>query len=380
MQLSIFSKSIPVLLAGLILSGCATPTLLPPKAEPFNFEQSAKDPAPEVKKTLRVDVSGKGLKDTKKFVIGTFQVRFREDLTGSYSAGEATGSSNYTGTVIDEYVLASGYDNLYQKVTDDLYKKFVAELTQRGYQIAKDSEIQNTPEVKAGMKEPFESGHSAQMSAGAISNPLAGEGQYGVSKYHSVMKFLGNLGNDVHYKVFYPTGKPGYNFGMMDGGGGNGDDIALPNMGMLALREAAKGIKAGVISVGFEVELMKFDRDRSGDTLHISHAPMVRTKLIALNMYAVSEVDKTKMFQFGSDNRVVVYPKFRGQKHNNWIKAMFDGDVFGYQWMEIDDGSVSTNGYSVSPDPSKFPEAFKKATDAHLKMLMHIVDHVPDYD
>lgn len=355
-----------VLLAGLILSGCAS-QLPPPKPEAFNFEQVSKDPSAEVKKNLTVDYYGDGTKGTKKFVIGAFQVRFRNDLTGTYSSEGAH--------ISDTFYLKGDNQALFQKVTDDLYKKFVAELKQRGIQTVGLSTIKKQPGYQKGFKQEKSSGFSEKFAAAAISCDLCDDAPSGDTA--GIMTFLSPNVTSTEYDVFTPSDVPAVEYGSMYTSFGG---VVLPRIVPLNWIEASTKEGFGLINVGFEVELMKFDREDRGDSIAMSHAPMLRTKLIAFNAFPVGAKFSFNLWGRPIDDGVMISPKYRGKKHTNLFAAAMNGDAFNKQWIEIDDGSVIVDAVGgVSPVAVKFPVAFKKSTDPHLQMIMHVFDHQADY-
>lgn len=356
-----------VLLAGLILSGCAS-QLPPPKAEMFNFEQVAKDPSAEIKKNLNVDYYGGGTKSTKKFVIGAFQVRFRHDLTGEYHSDGAH--------ITDPFYLSGDNSELFQKVTNDLYEKFVAELKQRGIQTVGLSAIKKQPDFQKGFKEEKPSGFSEKFAAGVISCDLCDDVSAGGTA--GIMTALSPNVSSVEYEVFSPRDVPANEYGLMGAGAGFGD-VVLKTVPLNWVSAASKA-GMGLITVGFEVELMKFDREDRGSSIIMSHAPMLRTKLISFNATPADTKFSFNLWGKPIDDAVMITPKFRGKKHTNLFAAALNGEAFGKQWIEIDDGSVTVDVLgAVTPVASKFPAAFKKSTDAHLQMIMHVLDHQTDY-
>lgn len=405
------------LLAGLVLSGCATQSVLPPpKAEAFNFEQVAKDSGADAQKNLVVDVRGEGVKN-KKVVIGAFEVRFRADL-GAYAWLD---NPNSRGTVRD-FNLLSDNSTLFQNVTNDLYKQFVADLKQRGYTVLPSNTLK-FPAYSKGLaptlKETFRSGRYAKLEGNPIlmtvydDDPTrSGDWPYGstgkeIYDQTAVGKFFTDVGDmlapdrlhqPTPYYIYYPNEVPGLNvvfsllgsgehrMEMMNVNPGNKGELnpVLPQPFIL---EAAAKTGADLVTVVFEVELMKFHAKTGdcggfmgGKCIFMNKAPMVRTRLHSLQVLPVGV--KSGMFSW-ADNGLFITSKHRGLPHKAWIlHAMLDGkdDVYGYNWAEVDDGSVqSSNNQDVVPVSEKFPAAFKKSTGAHLNMVMHVLDHQNDY-
>ncbi len=364
-----------MVLAGLILSGCAN-QLPPPKPEAFNFEQVSKDPSAEVKKNLTVDYYGEGTKSTKKFVIGAFQVRFRNDLTGRFSVGA---SGNKSGASIeDTFYLTGENDAMFQKVTDDLYKQFVADLKQRGITTVGLASIKQYPEYQKNLKQELRSGFSNKLVATPISCAVCDDSPSGM--HANGLNTLGGLtNNNSEYNIFSPSEVPALEYGLLSNND-DSDNVVLPRLLPINLIEAATHANLGVITVGFEVELMKFDREDRGSSIHMSHAPMVRTKLVAFKAFPPGAKIPFSLWGQPFDNGISVEPKYRGKKHTNLIAGMFNGEVFNKQWIEIDDGSVAVDAAGgVTPLADKFPAAFKKSTEPHLQMIMHVFDHQADY-
>ncbi|TAJ81297.1 MAG: hypothetical protein EPO42_02345 [Gallionellaceae bacterium] len=438
MQLSIFSKSIPVLLAGLILSGCATQSVLsPPKADKFDFDQLSKNVDVEAKQDLAVKIEGNGVKPGSKVVIGAFEVRFRRDLDAVASMDD--GQS--IGHVVSENRLELN-ENLYQKVTEDLYQRFLADLKKR-YTVVPSSElklattfapvkaiiINPSLEETAGMQKLKDVYRTPRTVANATAQPAkllvwgdkdepsrtafancadSGDELYDPTRVGNTGRsvssgFRGLFGDgysksNLEYTIFYPKEVPNleivspevlgmtYRFEIpstplcVDG--------ARPRIPPAIALVAAAKLDAKIVSVVFEVQLMKFAAMRgtcgegfsSGACIMIKESPMVRTQLHSLMI--ASNDSSAGMFSWAKD-AVFVTGKSRGQQKRNWIlHAMLDNDntQYGYNWAEIDDGSVKmAGGDTVTVDPNKFPTAFKKSTDAHLQMLMHVLDHQADF-
>lgn len=378
MQLAIFSKAVPVMLAGLILSGCAS-TLPPPKPEAFNFDQVAKEPSAEVKQNLKVDVYGDGTKGAKKFVIGAFQVRFRNDLTGHYAVGASGAGTNFAksgASVEDTFYLAGSNNALFQKVTDDLYKKFVAALKQRGIQVVGLAAIKQYPEYQKNLKQEMPSGFTEKFQATGISCALCEDAPTG-ARAGMMTALMVNV-SSTEYDVFTPSEVPALEYGLMSAND-DLDNVVLPRTLPINRIDAATHAGMGVITVGFEVELIKFDREDQGSRISMSHAPMVRTKLVGFKAFPPGAKMPFSLWGKPVDDGLFVEPKYRGKKRTG-VFALANGDVFGKQWIEVDDGSVTADiAGAVKPVADKFPAAFKKSTDAHLHMVMHAFDHQADY-
>lgn len=402
-------KYVPVLLVGLILTGCGgVGPLVKPAPEAFNFEQSAKDPSLEAKQNLKVESFGDGLKGTKKFVIGSFQVRVRTDLTAGYEQELKSYNS-----------LGDGNDALFQKVTDELYKEFVANLKQRDIEVVNLSAIKKYPEYQqtgsntssAGrhdLKGEFTSGHGATLSAtsvGADDTEDGGAGGGDNSLGRTSSSWFGTSNNN--YQIFYPAAAPGLNYVrnivtmFKPTDFPVGDDIATKTELPKALLDAAAHDKLGVITVAFEVELLKFRREKSQSdtsdayqnstrtTWEMSKAPMLRTRLTALKMLPPG----TEQGSFFSANNFTqglrITTKHRGNLRTSGIGYkvvnMFKNPPYGRHWVEIDDGSVAltqvdeTSPGIVNPVSAKFPASFKKATDGNLQMIMYAIDHPSDF-
>lgn len=427
-----------VLLAGLVLSGCATQSvLLPPKADKFDFDQLPKSVDVEAKKNLVVKIEGDGIKPGSRVVIGAFEVRFRRDLdaVASVDDGRSTGHVVSTNRLeLNEVV--------YQKVTEDLYQRFLTDLKKR-YTVVPSSELKLSStfspvksvilvpsmEDMAGMQKLKDAHRTSRTVANATAQPakllvwggkdepsrtaFANCADSGDELYDPTR--VGNVGRSVNsglrsmfgdgydksnleYTNFYPKDVPNLEIvspevlGMVqrmeipstpvcaDG--------ARPRIPPAIALVAANKVNANVLSVVFEVQLMKFaamqgtcGEGLSADAcIMIQKTPMVRTQLHSL---LIASNDSTQgMFSWAKD-AVFVSGKSRGQQKRNWIlHALLDNDdaQYGYNWAEIDDGSVKlTDSDTVKVDPNKFPSTFKKSTDAHLQMLMQVLDHQADY-
>jgi len=377
------------LLAGVLLAGCSTPSLVA-KPEPYNFEEIAKDPSKEAKQNLKVEVFGNGIKDTKKFVIGAFQVRVRTDLTGEYSSAGLQQPNE----------LAGGNEAIFQKATDALYVEFVANLKKRGIEVVNHSVLKKYPEYQemgsnseAGgkwtLKGTFPSGHPVALGAADISNEYQ-EDSGGEIGAPAVNSWFGKTPHD-NYKIFYPAAVPGLNYVQnsvtLFGSNENpiGDLIASSLVLSDPIMAAAAHDKLGVITVVFELEMVKFGRertDRVGYTAGFAiggGVPMVRTKLAALKMLPPGAQRGTFFNAGGFTEGLRMRSKHRGFRHAG-LKSMFDGDVFAWHWVEIDDGSaVFSSPGVISPVPAKFPAAFKKATDGNLQLMMYAIEHPSDF-
>ncbi len=375
MKIPMFGQAAPLLAAGLMLAGCAS-TLPPPKPEAFNFDQAEKDASAAVKQNLSVDVYGDGTKGAKKFVIGAFQVRFRQDLTGRYSVG-ASGNKGGA-SVEDTFYLAGENSALFQKVTDDLYRQFVADLKQRGIATVGLKAIQSSAEYKNNFKQELRSGFATKLVASPISCAVCDDSISGM--HANGLNTLGGLANNnSDYEIFSPGEVPAVEYGLMSTHD-DFDNVVLPKLLPLNRVDAATRAGMGVIAVGFEVELMKFDREEGGSAIHMSHAPMLRTKLISFKAFPPGAKVPFTLWGKPMDDGVSVEPKYRGKKRSNLIAGLFNGEVFGKQWIEIDDGAVTVDeAGGVTPVADRFPAAFKKATDPHLQMIMHVVDHEAAY-
>ncbi|MEQ1533357.1 MAG: hypothetical protein HOO97_10665 [Sideroxydans sp.] len=391
MSKNMLFKSVPVLLAGFVLVGCGSPNIVA-KPEPFNFEQVAKEPGEQAKQVLKVEEFGDGIKNTKKYVMGAFQVRVRTELSGQY--GKQLEQPNKLGR---------GNDALFQKVTDDLYKEFVANLKSRGIEIVSLSSVKKYPEFQgmgsnsAGegkwtLVNSFASGHATALRASGISNEYE-EGDALAVGY--VDRSTGGWWGDKpenNYQIFYPAAVPGLNystnrvtlFGATEYP--IGDDIANPGTLPLPLLAAAAHDKLGVITAAFEVELVKYGRERTDQPGYTAGftigggVPMVRTKLSALNMLPPGTERGTFFNSGGFTQGLRITTEHRGTRHAG-MKAMFDSE-FGYafHWVEVADGSaVYTESEVINPVPAKFPAAFKKATDGNLQMIMYAIDHPSDF-
>lgn len=383
MQLHLFSKSIPVLLAGLILAGCASKNLPPPMPEAANFDQIAKDPSADIKSSLKVDYYGDGLKDTKKFVIGAFQVRFRQTLSAKLEVND----KNCRGSLVDLFSLQAN-DPLFQGVTEELYKNFVADLKKRGYQIVDFAEMQKQSEFSTGLKGKLNSGKYAELTASAISNPYGNDAVLG--RLPGLASTVGKR-DTAGYSIYAPNAVPLFEYGSTFGMADDFDVVVLPGNIPVHRMDAAAKSGAGVITVGLEVELMKFNYDACTIKTELleTHAPMVRTRLTAFNAYPIGAKIPFTLWGRPVDNGIVITPKDRGSKGTGFIRdLMADGKAFGTRWSEVDDGAVTVSYAKGSsaldekeavPVAAKFAAAFKKSTDAHLNMIMHVLDHQADY-
>jgi hypothetical protein len=385
MQLPFFSKAVPIFLAGLMLTGCASKSLPPPMPEAINFEQLAKNPSADIKNNLKVDFYGNALKDTKKFVIGAFQVRFRETLTGKLE----TKDKNCKGTLVSLFSLQ---DNaaLFQSVTDELYKKFVADMKQRGFQIVDFGEMQKQSDFSTALKGKLDSGKYAELTAPAISNPYSADSVMGHLPGISVA--IGSQ-ETAGYSIYVPDEVPLFEYSLPRGMADDFDVVVLPGILPAHRIHAAEKLGAGVITVGFEVELIKFNYDACTikTELIMTQAPMVRTRLTAFNAYAVGAKIPFTLWGRPLDNGIVMTPKSRGgPKGSGFISdLMSGGKEYGTRWSEVDDGAVTINyakgsdaldEKEVVPVAVKFPAAFKKSTDVHLQMIMHVLDHQADFN
>lgn len=384
MQLQFFSKAVPVILAGVILTGCASKSLPPPMPEAINFDQIAKDPGADIKNSLKVDLYGDGLKGTNKFVIGAFQVRFRETLTGKLE----TKDKNCRGSLVNLFSLQDN-EALFQSVTDELYKKFLADMKQRGFQIVDFAEMQKQSDFSTALKGKLNSGKYVSLTAPAISNPYEAD---------SVMGHLPGIASAIGsqetagYRIYAPDTVPLFEYSLPRGMADDFDVVVLPGVIPTHRMDAAAKLGAGVITVGFEVELMKFNYDACTikTELIMTQAPMVRTRLTAFNAYAVGAKIPFTLWGRPVDNGIIMTPKSRGgPKGSGFISdLMSGGKEYCTRWSEVDDGAVTVD-YSKGSDPldqkeavpvaAKFPAAFKKSTDAHLQMIMHVLEHQTDY-
>lgn len=369
MPIHSLKKVLPVVVAGLMLASAAHADLAPPKPEPFNFELVAKDPSADIKAGLKVDYYGSGLKDTKKFVIGAFQVRFRSSLTGEIKLNDR----NCKGSLSDVYGLAEN-DTLYQKVTEDLYKQFVVDLKQRGIEVVNFEEMKKQPEFQSGIKKKLDSGALIELAAPAISNPFEKDAVKGRTP-NSINKALGKEPT-AYYRIFFPGEVPGFEYSGTD----SFDEVVLPGTIPERRMEAAARIGAGVITVGFEVELIKYEYDacRIKSQLLINRAPMVRTRLTAFSAFPAG-AKKSFSFTGGSiSDGVVISPKIRGGgKSSGFLASMFNSEVSGSRWIEVEDDAVTIDypTTTVIPVADKFPAAFKKSTTPHLQMIKYVLEH-----
>ncbi|MEQ1913760.1 MAG: hypothetical protein ABL855_01580, partial [Sideroxydans sp.] len=322
MSKNMLFKSVPVLLAGFVLVGCGSPNIVA-KPEPFNFEQVAKEPGEQAKQVLKVEEFGDGIKNTKKYVMGAFQVRVRTELSGQY--GKQLEQPNKLGR---------GNDALFQKVTDDLYKEFVANLKSRGIEIVSLSSVKKYPEFQgmgsnsAGegkwtLVNTFASGHATALHTYGISHEYE-EGSGGGASVNN-----GADASENNYQIFYPAAVPGLNyvqnvvtlFSPRDYP--LGDDIAAGHSLPQALMAAAARDKLGVMTAAFEVELVKYGRDqleRVGDNGFIKYTigagvPMVRTKLATLKMLPPG-TERGSFFNSGGFTQGLrITTEHRGKRH-----------------------------------------------------------------
>jgi hypothetical protein len=363
-----------LLISGIIFTGCAEHVLLPPKAEVVSFDQSAPTAKSEVEKSLKVNYYGNGIKDSKKFVIGAFQVRFRSDLTGKLKVKDR----NCNGEFMDVYSLGGNNEALFQKVTEDLYQKFTSDLKQRGIQIVNFADMKKQSEFQIGLKGALRSGHLAELTATEISNPFYDDGIMGRLPVGDIF----GQQSKAQYLIYSPTEVPSFEYTMMQGGTDDFDAVVLPGNVPAHRMDAASHLEAGVITAGFEVELMKFDYDACSikTEIIISHTPMVRTRLTAFSAFPVGAKTGFSLFGNSINNGIVVTPKSRGgKKGTGFISSLMNGKVFGTQWSEVQDGSVVVAETNVTPMADRFPIAFKKSTEPHLQMIMSVLDHQSDY-
>jgi hypothetical protein len=270
-------------------------------------------------------------------------------------------------------------------------------LKQRGIEVVNLSAIKKYPEYQGmgsnttskgqwTLKDEFVSGHAVPMNAYGISD------DYLDNNPNSTAGVLFGGGSENNYQIFYPAAVPGLNYVQ------NvvtlfkptdyplGDNIVSKSLIPVPLMEAAAHEKLGVITAAFEVELVKYGRertDRPGYTAGFAigaAVPMVRTKLATLNMLPQG----TEMGTFFSSGNFTqglrITTKHRGIRHGG-MRAMFDAETgYGFHWVEVDDGSVVlTDTEVINPVPAKFPAAFKKATDGNLQMIMYAIDHPSDF-
>jgi hypothetical protein len=144
--------------------------------------------------------------------------------------------------------------------------------------------------------------------------------------------------------------------------------------------EAAARVGAGVITAGFEVELIKYEYDacRIKTELLINRAPMVRTRLTAFSAFPVGAKSSFSFTGGSISDGLVVSPKIRGGgKSSGFIASFFNSDVSGSRWIEVEDGAVTIDypSSTVIPVADKFPAAFKKSTTPHLQMIKYVLDH-----
>jgi hypothetical protein len=362
MKLNISNISV-ILLAGLVLTGCVNAPVRP-APEAFNFEKVTTDPAEEAKKSIVVESFGNGIKNTKKFAIGAFQVRVRTDL--SASLGPRLTSNNSLSS-------NQSTDALFQQATENLYKDFVAGLQAKGIQLVDIATLKKYPEYKKGLKGEFSSGHSVDLGATPIS----------VGKYDGKAE-IGSKGGD--YSVFYPAKVPGLNYVrtmkvmFMDTEQPLGDAIvsSLPQ----ELLDAASHDGVGIITAAFEVELIKYNYYEDSLELEITQAPMLRTKLTALQMLPADTKTGGMFNSRGYSEGLRITPKVlgSGMQFSGTVGHLFNSsDAKGPVWTEVDDGAVTLAGGVVTPVAATFPAAFKKATGAQLKMIMYGIDHPSDF-
>lgn len=374
MSKNMLFKSVPMLLAGFILVGCgASPVKPTPNA--FNFDQTATDPSIEAKKSLEVEVFGSGIKNTKKFAIGAFQVRVRTDL--STKLGSRLSSNNHLS-------FNNSNDAVFQKVTESLYADFVNSLKAKGIQLVDIATLKKYPEYQKGLKGEFASGHDIELGATPISI-----GQYD-GKHEEVKGVSGK------YSVYYPNKVPGLNYVMptkvmfVDTEtvlGVSIADNALPQ----SLLDAANKADIGIITAAFDVELMKYNyyETDAGHTWEweITKAPMVRTKLTALR-FLPADTKQGGMFNSrGYTEGLRITSKVLGGIRMSGVMGSMlnSSDPQGPVWTEVDDGAVTlvtadeSSAGIVTPVASVFPAAFKKATGAQLQMIMYAIDHQSDF-
>lgn len=386
MQINIISKAVPVLLAGFILGGCGS--VVPrPAPEALNFEQVAKDPKPLIDQDYMVNVSKDGLKNIKKLIVTHFQVRFRDDLTGKYSKSSSYTIGDYryssTASVQDSYSV-KGDEKLFQKVTDELYKHFVSDLKKQGHEVeGMGAFVNRNPDLKNNIKRQLSSGWQEKLlNTGPVSCILQDCGAGNGSGLESLLG-LSWFGDTSRYYIMFPSEVPAYVFSgmtrmLLDYDHANGSVIG-----------AQTDEKVGYVSVVFDVELMKFERGVEkglmSSSVVVYPAPMVRTQLHSF--YAGAIPDRSVAFSFGSPSMITILPKNRGFKREG-LTSFLNGKVFGYPWVELDEGAVTAErtilveGVSVGevvPVPNKFPDTFKKTTEPLLQVINHVVTHSQDY-
>ena len=405
MQLHLYNKLITVALAGFVITGCGAPApLVKPTPEAFNFEKNSVDLGKDAKQNLKVEIFGDGIKNTKKFVIGAFQVRVRSDLT----AGHDQKLKSYNS-------LGGGNDALFQKATDNLYNEFVANLKQRGIEVVNLSAIKKFPEYKQSgsntatvgrydLKGEFPSGHGATLSASSVGADDTEDGGAGGGD-----NLLGRVSeswfgtSNNNYQIFYPAAAPGLNYVrnivtmFKPTDFPVGDDIATKTELPKALLDAASHEKLGVITVAFEVELLKIRREKDqydiGDSTRtvwaMSKAPMLRTRLTALKMLPPGTEQGSFFNATNFTQGLRITTRHRGNLSTSGLAFkiinLAKSGPYGRHWVEVDDGSVTLSQkdeYSpgiVNPVPAKFPDSFKKATDGNLQMLMYAIEHPSDF-
>jgi hypothetical protein len=369
MKVNISNISI-FLLVGLVLTGCGNAPVRP-TPEAFNFEKVTTDPAEEAKKSILVESFGSGIKNTKKFAIGAFQVRVRNGL--STRLGSRLAAHN-------RLRFNQSSNTLFQQATENLYKDFVAGLQAKGIQLVDIATLKKYPEYTKSLNGEFSTGHSADLEATPIS----------IGRYDGKAKIKSEYGS---YDVFYPAKVPGLNYVrsekvmFVNTESPVGDSIAttLPQ----ELLDAASHDQIGIITAAFELELMKYNYYENSAELEITQAPMLRTKLTALQMLPAN-TKRGGMFNSGGYSEGLrITPKIFGSGHafSGAIGHAFTSsdDFKGPVWTEVDDGAVTltvedeSSGGIVTPVASAFPAAFKKATGAQLQMIMYGIEHPSDF-
>lgn len=372
----LFRNTGMALLLGFVLVGCGSGPVRP-TPEAFNFEKVSTDPSVEAKKSLKVEAFGGGIKNTKKFAIGAFQVRVRNDLTTALHTGP--GSRRLTSNNHLSY--NNSNDALFQSVTESLFADFEASLKAKGIQLVDIATLKKYPEYQKGLKGEFSSGHTAELAASPIS---IGEFEDdGTAQIES---------KGGKYDIFYPAKVPGLNYVrpvkvmFVDTEMAVGDSLVEAAFLPQELLDAASHDGIGIITAAFDVELMKYNYyvTDAGHTweFEITKAPMLRTKLTALKMLP-ADAKTGSMFNAGNFTEGL---RITG-KDRGYASGLFGGvdGVFGPVWTEVDDGAVKlvtedeSSGGIVTPVAATFPAAFKKATGAQLQMIMYGIEHPSDF-
>lgn len=199
-------KAVALLLAPLLLAGCNANTSVDGVVK--SAERSS-GPFGMIKSDdVKVD-TGAAFKSVNDVIIGNFVVGFATYKTDSAKAGGGLLGSGMGGRSSAKTTLVGIDDATMQKITEEAYKGFVADLKAQGYNVKDRSALANSEKFKTSKS--YENGY--EDSAGGIFGSNS-KTKYFVPKEFGVMRsfmdvqgFTGGFGfaNPVHSVVEYAT-------------------------------------------------------------------------------------------------------------------------------------------------------------------------------